>query len=149
MGNVYRSGAIGNNNYDRRSASLASAYVETEKGRTVQAEKDQSDINVILRNFGVTGMLPQRVAPPLPADFIDIIDYRSALDAIRAADSAFLSFPAAVRSQFGNDPAAFVDFAGDPKNLPQLVEWGLAPAKSGGSAAPGGTPAATAGTVST
>lgn len=92
----------------------------------VQDQADEADINTIVRNFGITGKLPQSVRVPTYGDFEGIDDYREAIEAVRAADASFMAMPAEVRSRFGNDPAAFVDFCSDPSNLPEMRKLGLA-----------------------
>jgi len=95
--------------------------------KAIQSQKDESDINTIVRNFGVTGRLPESTRLPQYGDFYGIEDYRSAIEAVKDADKAFMELPAKVREYFVNDPQAFADFAINPENLPQLREWGLAP----------------------
>lgn len=93
----------------------------------IQSQKDEADINVILRNFGVTGTV--RVPPVLPTygDFEGVDDYRTAIEAVRAAEAAFLTIPATLRERFHNDPQAFLEFCSKSENLPELRELGLAP----------------------
>lgn len=93
----------------------------------VQSQKDEADINMIVRNFGVTGRVPVSVRLPQYGDFTGIDDYRSALEAVNAAENAFAEIPATIRAQFNHDPGAWADFAANPANLPQLRAWGLAP----------------------
>lgn len=94
----------------------------------IQSQKAEADINNIVRNFGVTGRLPQAVRLPMYGDFHGVSDYRSAVEAVREAEASFMAIPAKVRAEFNNDPQAFADFCLDPNNLKQLQEWGLAPA---------------------
>jgi len=94
----------------------------------VDSLREESDINTIVRRFGLTGRMPSDIRLPTYQNFLDAPDdYRGALDAIRAADASFNRLPAAVRARFENDPAQFVDFCSDPANLPALQEMGLAP----------------------
>lgn len=93
----------------------------------IQSQKDEADINVILKNFGVTGRVPEAVVLPSYGDFEAVDDYRSAIEAVRAAEAAFLAIPANIRERFHHDPQAFADFCSKSDNLPQLREWGLAP----------------------
>lgn len=94
---------------------------------TQQSQREDADINVIVKRFGVTGQLPQMVQRPQLEMFVDVFDYQSAMNAIVAADRSFMAMPAEVRSRFDNDAGAFVNFCEDPENLPQLRLWGLAP----------------------
>lgn len=113
-------------NYDTRKASLESALFCKDDSLASQASKDECDINVIVRRFGVTGQLPRGARLPTYGDFEGVFDYGSALRVIRAADAAFMSLPADVRARFLNDPARFVDFCSDPANLPEMRKLGLA-----------------------
>lgn len=130
-------------NYDRDAVSLGSGLVCLDKSLTQQHQKDESDINVIVKRFGITGQLPQGVRAPTYMDFDDVIDFRTAMDAIRAAQASFDRMPAEVRARFGNDPAAFVDFCSEPGNLPEMRRLGLAePAPAASEPAPAtGVPA--------
>jgi len=94
----------------------------------VQSQAEEANINTIVRNFGVTGRLPQCLRLPEYGDFSGVDDYRSAIEAVRLAESEFLKIPAKIRAEFDNDPGAFAAYCSDSSNLPQLREWGLAPA---------------------
>lgn len=109
----------------------------TEPSLAVQSQKAESDINNIVRDFGVTGHVRTSVVPPSYGDFSGVDDYRTAVEAVREAEASFMALPSAVRDRFHHDPQAFLDFCENRENLPQLREWGLAPAL------PKGDPAAT------
>lgn len=113
-------------NADPNEISSASAVVFEDASLTKQSFKDECDINTIVRNFGLTGQLPvsNNVAPQY-GDFTDVVDYRTALDAVIQANDSFMSLPAEVRKRFGNDPADFVDFCSDPNNRDELIKLGL------------------------
>lgn len=88
---------------------------------------EDTDINVMLERFKVTGQLPQSTRQAIYGDFSEVGDFRQAMDRLRAAQAAFLSVPVEIRQQFGNDPGAFSEFCLDKSNLPKLREWGFAP----------------------
>lgn len=113
-------------NYDVDAASEAAAVGEFEPTLTQQHEKDEADINEIVRRFGVTGELPYVTAPPTFGDFTEAVDYHTAMNVIARANAAFAELPADVRYEFHNDPGLFVAFCEDKKNLPRLRELGLA-----------------------
>lgn len=115
-------------NYDVDKASDEAGLACEDKSLAQQHERDETDINVIVKRFGVTGQLPQRTLPPLFGDFTDVVDFRQAQDKIREAQEAFDSLPAEVRFRFDNDPASFVEFASDEGNLDELRKMGLAKA---------------------
>lgn len=114
-------------NYDRRVASLESGLNANVGSMTVKSEKDEADINVLVRRFGLTGVMPANPRVPMSGDFTGISDYRSALEMIRAADAAFLEFTPQVRARFDNDPQKLMDFCADVNNLKEARELGLVP----------------------
>lgn len=91
-----------------------------------QQFKDECDINTIAQRFGITGELPVNARAPTYGDFTSVDDFQSALNAVRQAEEAFLQLPGLVRERFGQDPARFVDFCSDPRNLDEMRELGLA-----------------------
>lgn len=114
-------------NYDMEQASNEAAWVDGgEESPTVQSEKDNTDINIIVKRFGLTGTVPANHRLPMEGDYVGVTDYHSALNAVMAADEAFLQIPAEIRARFNNDPQAFHDFVVNPENGKELVEMGLA-----------------------
>lgn len=131
-------------NYDRDAVSKASGLVCLEPSKTVQAEKDQADINTIVRQFGLTGQLPQGVRIPQYADFSEAVtDYQTAVNAILQAESSFLELPANIRARFHNDPQAFLEFCSKESNLDEMRSMGLAVPRSDAPGAAIADPAAT------
>lgn len=115
--------------YDTNVASVE-AFQDVKQGEqmTVQSEKDNCDINVIVKRFGVTGQLPIVSRLPTYGDFDSIFDFRSAMESVRSAQERFDALPSDVRKRFYNDPQMFVEFASDPKNLDEMRKMGLAKA---------------------
>lgn len=112
---------------DFEARSRASGLTCLTPSKTVQAQAEDADINVIVKRFGITGKLP--VLPNLPeyGDFTDAPrDYREALERLEAAEKAFYTVPSEVRAKFGHDPATFFD-AVHNASKEQLKEWGLSP----------------------
>ena len=113
--------------YDERGASdEAGLSFKGELSRTQQSHAKGTDVNEIVRQFKVTGVVPQGVRRPTYGDFEHIGDYRDAMDAMIAAQRSFMAMPAKVRERFNNDPGEFVAFCSDEKNLPELRKLGLA-----------------------
>jgi hypothetical protein len=113
--------------YDADAVSLETGLACPEDTLTQQHDKDEADINVLVRRFGITGELPQVTVTPVYSDFIEAVgDYHSAMNLIVQADQAFMELPAEVRLRFNNNAGAFVDFASDPDNLDEMREMGLA-----------------------
>jgi phage internal scaffolding protein len=112
-------------NYDRDAASRESALTCLDPSLAVQDQRDEVDINTIVRRFGLTGKLPDMPALPTYGDFADVTDYHSAMNAVVKANESFDSLPADIRARFHNDPGAFVDFCSNPQNGEELVKMGL------------------------
>lgn len=112
-------------NYDGDAVSRETALHCLDKSLTVQSEKDNCDINEIVRRFGITGKLPDNFQPPVYGDFTDVSDYRSAMQAVRDAAESFMEMPAELRKRFDNDPAKLIDFMGDAANQREAHELGL------------------------
>lgn len=113
--------------YDRDALSVATGLKCVDKSLTLQSQAQDADINVIMKRFGVSGVLPQVAVPPSYGDFdSDVMDYGSALRLIQSADKSFAQLSAQVRAKFDNDPAAFLDFCENPANLEEMRFMGLA-----------------------
>lgn len=94
---------------------------------TQQSGKEEADINVLVKRFGVTGIMPQNVRVPVYSDFTDsITDYHSAMNILVQTRESFMAMPADVRSRFANDPQKFLEFCSNPENLPEMRKLGLA-----------------------
>lgn len=129
-------------NYDVDAASDEAGLKCEDESRTVQSQREDADINVIVKRFGVTGQLPVIPMPPLVGDFDAIFDFRSAQDTLIAARNSFMALPADVRNRFNNDPHLFVEFCSDGKNLDEMRKLGLAvPKKEEPAPAPAPAPA--------
>lgn len=94
-----------------------------------QNMKDDVDINVMLEKFKVTGVMPQSVVLPKYGDFSSVVDYRSAMDAVRKARDSFMDLPAHLRARFDNDPQKLLEFVSDDKNRAEAEKLGLVPVK--------------------
>jgi phage internal scaffolding protein len=112
-------------NYDVNEASDASSLVCEDSSLAQQHAKDECDINTIVRRFGLTGELPSGVRAPVYGDFTSATDYHTALNAVIAADAAFMQLPADIRIRFNNDAGAFVDFVSDDNNRAEAERLGL------------------------
>lgn len=112
-------------NYDVDAVSLDTALVCLDVSRTKQSFAEESDINTIVRRFGLSGEMPSAVAMPQYGDFTAVQDYHSALNVITAANEGFDALPAEVRSRFTNDPANLLAFLADDANRPEAEKLGL------------------------
>lgn len=112
--------------YDREAASDAAALFCESPSLTIQSEKDNCDINVIIKRFGVTGVVPQNIRQPLEGDFTSVSDFRTAMDAVVMAQRSFDQLDAKTRARFNNDPQLFLEFCSDKENLAEMRKMGLA-----------------------
>ncbi len=112
-------------NYDRDAASNESGLHCEDASLTQQHFKDETDINNILRQFNITGLLSESPLSPRYGDFTGIVDYHSALNAVIAAEDGFNALPADLRATFGNDPEQLINFLDDPKNKDEAIRLGL------------------------
>lgn len=113
------------NNYDTDIASIETGIEFKGISRTQQNQKEESDINTIVRRFGLTGELPKNVRVPTYGDFTGAVDYQTSMNQIIAAKEAFMEMPAEIRKRFHNDPGELVDFVADPKNEDEARKLGI------------------------
>lgn len=112
-------------NYDMQAASAASGLACADDSLAVQGSKEETDINTIVRRFGLTGELPGDYQPPMSGDFVDVVDYQTAMNAVLAADRAFYEMPADLRTRFDNNPQKLMTFLDDPGNADEARKLGL------------------------
>jgi hypothetical protein len=91
-------------NYDVDKVSDETGLSCPEPTLAQQNFKDESDINYIVRQFGLTGELPGKPLSPQSGDFTGVLDYHSA---------------------FNNDPAELIDFLGNEGNREEAIKLGL------------------------
>lgn len=93
---------------------------------TKQSFKDECDINNIMRKYQKNALVTHlNQYQGQYADVTGAVDYHTAMNVVTRAHSMFMTLPAELRKDFGNDPARFLDFATDPANEEKLVEMGL------------------------
>lgn len=112
---------------DSDSHSSAHSIEFKDDSLTVQADLQQSDINFIVRQFGLTHELPYGMQVPVFADYSGIPnDFHAAMQYVADSEAAFMQFPAEIRARFNNDPGKLLAFIGDPNNTDEAVSLGLA-----------------------
>jgi phage internal scaffolding protein len=117
-------------NYDTNAASDESGLACEEPTLAQQHFKDECDINNILRQFNITGNLPEAPLSPRYGDFSGIMDYHSALNAVIAAEDGFMALPADLRARFQNDPENLISFLDDESNRDEAIKLGLVDQKA-------------------
>lgn len=96
------------------------------EGKTRQEDAASADVNAVLARVmrGVVP-LPEPLTEQVFADVSQIGDFRSAMEVVTRADSAFRQLDAKVRTAFDNEPAAFVDAFHSKEGLAKLAELGV------------------------
>lgn len=92
---------------------------------TKQADKDGCDINIILKNNLITGVIPVTTKTPFYGDFSEGADFHDASNRLLLAQADFAALPSALRKHVDNDPGAFLDLISDPDRRAELVDLGL------------------------
>lgn len=111
--------------YDTDKASLDAGLLCEDESLALQSEKDDADINVIVKRFGLTGQLPDDLRMPVSGDFTQVPDFHTAMNLVRQTQEEFLKVPAEVRAEFGNDPQAFMAFFEKEENRERAQKLGL------------------------
>lgn len=113
----------------RADAARCVVDCSSDPGYTVQAAREDADINEIVRRFGMTGDLPVAQFPSHFGDFSSGMSFHEAMNQVAAARASFLELPADVRRAFGNDPGALIAALeaadSDSEVRAQLEELGL------------------------
>lgn len=123
-------------NYDTIAASNESGVACEEPSLAQQQFKDECDINNILRQFNITGQLPDQPLSPKYGDFSGISDYKTALDRVIAADEEFMNLPAIIRARFDNDASNLIEFLENDQNRAEAEKLGLVDPKEDLSSVP-------------
>jgi len=94
--------------------------------KTEQSHRASCDINKIIARAEKTGLMPVNLNRGVFGDFssVDFVDMNIK---IAKAKEAFMSLPVAIRSRFGNDVAALLDFVDNPANEEEARELKLIP----------------------
>jgi len=93
---------------------------------TKQSMKEECDINNILRQYQMTGVINHlNEAQPQYADLPEPMEYQDALHQVQAAEAAFYRLPQEVRQRYGNDPAGLLQALANPAEAGFLREQGI------------------------
>lgn len=95
---------------------------------TEQHHKDRVDINNIISNYTLTGILPeiQNRKEALYGDFSSGDDFLESQLKVQKAEEAFFSLPAQIRKRFDNQPYKLLEFISNPQNIDEARSLGLA-----------------------
>ena len=94
---------------------------------TVQSEKDNCDINVIMNRYATCGTpLPIRQdIEPVYADVAELGDYMENFQRCKQAEEMFNALPSALRKELDNNPANLLPFIQNEDNKERCYEYGL------------------------
>lgn len=143
--------------FDNRVLDKKTGELKTLPSRTKQSFLEECDINNIIRDFKVTGQIAHMNTQRAQGAYLDLpdpLDFQESLQLVKDAQTSFATLPSAVRTRFGNDPTAFLQFMSDPKNQEEIIKLGLAtdnrppPPPAGSAAAPAAAVGAAAPTPS-
>lgn len=95
------------------------------ESKTKQSFKEECDINVIMKRYSQTGVLPPGVGIAKYGDFAEVPDYIEAQNTLIQARQQFEALPSRVRDRFRNDPANMLAFVNDKKNKAEARVLGL------------------------
>lgn len=112
-----------------------------DKGFTVQADRDDADINKIIARYEKGGSMARiNSREPFYGDVSDLGGLAESMIKVQKANELFMAYDAKLRERFDNDPVKFVEFLEDPSNLKEAIELGLALPKVEPSAPPAPEP---------
>lgn len=95
---------------------------------TIQSEKDNCDINVIMNRYATCGTpLPVRNdgVEPVFADVSELGDYMENYNRCKQAEEMFNALPSALRKELDNNPANLLSFIQNEANKERCYEYGL------------------------
>lgn len=98
------------------------------ESRTKQSFVAECDINNILKQYKLSGMVTHisaKAAQGAYTDLPDPIEFQESLNIVAQAENAFATLPSKVRERFGNDPERFLMFTSDPANAKEMADLGL------------------------
>lgn len=112
---------------DGKASDWETPLVCPEQTLTIQSEKDNCDINVILARYAAANEIP--IFPEGKegrfGDFRNTPNFQEAMDRVAQAKEYFDTLPAEIRSRFKNEPAQLLDFMEDETNNEEAIKLGL------------------------
>lgn len=114
---------------EHEHAAVARDFTRTicRQDKTKQADKDSTDINLIVRRNLETGVMASSRQVPVFADISEITSLQDALQVVADAREFFGKLPARTREAFDNDPVVFVAQSEDEQYRAKFAHFGLIP----------------------
>lgn len=95
------------------------------ESRTKQSFKDECDINLIMRRYSQSGVMPSGRTDGLYGDFSMVGDYLHSMNTIERARAQFSGLSSDIRARFRNNPLDMLEFVGNPSNRDEAIKLGL------------------------
>jgi len=115
--------------FDNTVVDPKTGELKTLPSMTKQEFKAECDINNVVKQFKphhMQQLLAMNLASGAYTDLPDSYEFQDALHMVKDAESRFMTVPAKVRDRFGQDPAQFLAFLQDSKNIDEARQLGLA-----------------------
>lgn len=135
-----------NNGYDDKLREAAKAHSRIEcldESLTQQQFREDADLNVLAKRFGLTDVELIPVPPVDPSHYGDVSgigDLRTLLERQRDGLKAFMQLDPKVRSRFRNDPGQLWEWVNNPENFDEAVKMGLLSRREPDPPSSGGNP---------
>lgn len=99
--------------------------LDTGRGLTEQAHKQETDMNYILRDYQAKGIVRHVNKYEGRYDDVEVGDFQEAMFIVKNAENMFNELPSGVRKRFKNDIPRFLEFVQDPGNKEELQKMKL------------------------
>lgn len=93
---------------------------------TKQSMADACDINRIMRRYLVSGTIDHLARHGGQYGFATSQTFHDAMNIVAVAEQMFADLSSDLRTRFSNDPAKFLDFVQDHRNVDEMRRLGLA-----------------------
>lgn len=109
----------------KRDRKLCPTLICEDESLTEQSHKEQTDINLILKDYRRTGFIAHAKKHQGQYDDVSAVDFQNAMDTIANTKSMFEALPSAIRAEFGNDTISFLNYVQNPANASVLEQRGI------------------------
>jgi len=122
-------------NKKKNPFTVRSAYSEKERfgdigdlgtSLTKQSFTEECNINNIMKKYQKTGAIDHVNKHEASYGYATSDDFQTSLEIVARGRDMFNELPSSIRTKFDNDPAKFLDFVQDNKNIKEMQELGLA-----------------------
>ncbi|AXL15043.1 internal scaffolding protein [Microviridae sp.] len=125
--------------FKRKKIMGTHAKIFTQPSMTQQHQKDECDVNNIMKRYVKTGIIDHiNQHKPFYGE-VSALTYHESMNQIITANNMFQELPSQVRKKFHNSPEEFLEYVSDPENVSNLVDLGLAERSPGTTHSPGKT----------